>query len=207
MKVEKITEERIQILVSAEDLTTHNIGIKDLWQYTAQAQGFLAGVLQNAMEEGTLTDSSLRLTVEALGLVPEGVVLILKRQQEAPAIPELKTEGTKPIEKIEMPVEERDEVVYVFGCFEDVLSACCRLVSLGVKDGSLFRYDDSLYMILSTKELQSKKAFAMLSEYAERSSYSPLFFSEYGSVIRQHDAPRFIVKTFHQKKECCVDVR
>lgn len=199
MKIEKISDGRLQILVSANDLTEHQIDIKDLWQNGPRAQLFFTNMIQRAFENGELPIESMRLSVEAIGLIPEGVIVILNRHssrvensyQVDPGIAEENEQV--PRRRSSVP----REVAYVFNSFEDVLAASQRLVSIGIHRGDLVYFHEKFHLVVRLgRGLKARAGLAILGEYGEKSSYTPLFFSEHGTVIHSDDAPMFISQTF-----------
>ncbi|MZP31327.1 hypothetical protein GTO91_16595 [Heliobacterium undosum] len=200
MRIETLGEGRIQVLVSTEDLSQRGINIRDLWQYNPNAQKFLSGALREAVDNGVLQMPAGSVSVEAIGLVTEGVAVILTLHK--PAIATCPTIEPAPIqrEENEGASVKATEVAYVFRSFEDLLSACRRLADNELGQGNLIHFQGSLYLTLPVEGLQERSAPMLLSEYGEKSPYSPLFFTEHGNIIRKGDAPRFIVEKFGQKE-------
>ncbi|ABZ84883.1 hypothetical protein HM1_2352 [Heliomicrobium modesticaldum Ice1] len=200
MRIETLGEGRIQVLVSSEDLSQREINIRDLWQYNPNAQKFLSGALREAVDNGVLQMPAGSVSVEAIGLVTEGVAVILTLHK--PVIATCPTIEPAPIqrEENEGASTKATEVAYVFRSFEDLLSACRRLADNDLGEGNLIHFQGSLYLTIPVGKMQERAVQMLLSEYGERSVYSPLFFTEHGNIIRKGDAPRFIVEKFGQKE-------
>ncbi|MBM7868457.1 hypothetical protein GTO89_16435 [Heliobacterium gestii] len=200
MRIDVLGDGRIQVLVSTEGLSQRGINIRDLWQYNPNAQQFLSGALREAMDNGAIHLPSGAVSVEAIGLVTEGVAVILTVQKPAVATcPMLEPEGGNREER-EGDSVKATEVAYVFHSFEDLLSACRRLTDNDLRQGDVLHYQGALYLTIPIERAQERAARTLLSEYGEKSPYAPLFFTEHGNIIRKGDAPRFIVEKFGQKE-------
>ncbi|WP_170270068.1 adaptor protein MecA [Heliorestis acidaminivorans] len=191
MKIEKMDQERLQLLVSTSELTQYDIDIKDLWQNTAGAQKFFLSIMKKLKKKqiNHLEQEDIDFSVEAIGLVPEGVIVILNQcgyyvqEQECIAI----NEDATLID---------DKLCFSFSNLEDLYELCQRLKNIGKEEGSLYHYKDSFYLILPDSEATSSQTIALLGEYGEKSNLMTCVLYEHGTLIEKYEAPRFVSQLF-----------
>ncbi|QGG48251.1 adaptor protein MecA [Heliorestis convoluta] len=192
MKIEKISQERLQLLVSAGDLASYGIDIKDLWQNTPGAQKFFSSIIKQLLDKNDLRIQNQRqasFTVEAIGLIPEGVIVILHPCEYS------EYQANQDIEERASNVDDDRELCYTFNNFEDLYELCTRLINIGQKEGSIYHMDGHFYFLFES-EKSSSQLLALLSEYGEKSGKKACFLKEHGKVLEALEGPRFISQLF-----------
>ena len=207
MKIEKLTDNKIRIILDIDDLIKKNIDIHSLVKDNAQSQKLFKKILTEAKKEVGFDTQDCRLLIEAF-ISSEGffVVTVTKLINDS-TLTTLST--ARPKAKRKNLNNTCHTAIYEFNSFEDFESFCTYLnntkdfnIKGFAKKISFYEYNSQYFLIFSEIDSNFKKSaflYTSISEFAKLSSNSMLFESklfEYGKAIFKNNAIQNGIKYF-----------
>ena len=208
MKIEKLTDNKIRIILNTDELTAQNIDIKSLVSNTDVAQNLFKNILKRAEKEVGFVVADSKLLIEAF-VSSEGFFVITFTKFK----PDIKTSSKKmPNLKVKRktPYSSNKNVVFMFNNFEEFCNFCtyfnnCYLDDLSkiAKKIVLYEYNSKFYLAVDNIRNDSNTNISLfytsISEFAKLISSSENFESkliERGKVIIKHNAIKNGIKYF-----------
>ena len=203
MKIEKLTENKIRIILSLSDLEEENIDLHSFMSNSAESQALFCNLLNRAEKEVGFYTKDYKLMIEAIA-VPEGnFILTVTRLPEK--------EQTKKQVKIKRKSSaiSSNLVIYSFSSFDDYCEFCKYLsmhlnsqIYLKLKKVSLCLYNSIYYLCIHINKSNLsvvKTINCEISEFGNSVDNPELFerkILEYGKVIFKTNAISNCVKAF-----------
>jgi len=188
MKIEKINEKQIKIILNHNDLEERNIKISELAYGSEKAQNLFKDMMERANEElGFYVDTN-RFIIEAIPYSLDSIVLIITKLAEGEDILDRlgAYKNTKKFEIIPEP-DYSGLSVFSFNTLDIISDVSTRLVSIYDGKNTLFKYKSVYYLVLDTSTSENVNTInAILNEYGEKRNMSALseyFFTEHGETI------------------------
>ena len=207
MKIEKLTDNKIRIILNTEELTKQNIDVKSLINNTDIAQNLFKNILKKAEKEVGFIVADSKLLIEAY-VSTEGFFVITFTKFKSD-VKSNNIKKVKPKAKIMTSNLTSKNVVFMFNDFEEFCNFCtyyknCNFENINkiAKQIILYEYNYKFYLSLSetndVKEIISG-FYASISEFAKQISNSSAFESkllEHGKIIFKHNAIKNGIKYF-----------
>jgi len=202
MKIERLSQDKIRIFLTFDDLSERGIQKEEMWQEIPKVYDLFTEMMDQAYSELGF-DATGPLAVEVFALPAQGMVVIVTRGKYDHHFGGL-SEDDMPDEIYEMEVtlDESDKIVYVFQDFEVLIEASHMLKGLVDGAGTLYHYMDRWFLYLEPEELQSDKLpaiIAVLAEFGESSSVTEAMLEEYGKKIMPQQAIEVICSHFQRQ--------
>ena len=202
MKIEKLTDNKIRIILNIDDLAKKNIDVHTLIKDNSMSQKLFKKILIEAKKEVGFDPQDCRLLIEAY-ISSEGffVLTVTKILEE---LNKEKNSSIKPKAKRKSLNNNCSTAIYEFDSFEDFESFCTYLSNTKLnnfaKKLSLYEYEDKYFLVFSgidTNSVYASFIYSSISEFAKLSSNSKFFESkliEYGKTIfkNKSDINKFI---------------
>nr|NNM89641.1 NDP-hexose 2,3-dehydratase [Bacilli bacterium] len=194
MRVEKISNNKVRIFISYDDLEARGIEKEEMWQNGKKVQELFWDMMEIAYTEVGFEIIG-PIAVEAFSMPKEGVVVIvtqvpsLPRQAALSDVPDIADEPNDPFQSS----------VFRFKDFEDVIRAISRLATFTDFESSLYAYKGNYHLFFEDDKLDDATfdaVFAILNEYAEVSSTTPAVLIEYGKVVAKQNAIEVVTRYF-----------
>lgn len=170
MKIEKISENKVKITLTIDELSQRQISLKDIEQDSNRAQDLFLDLLEETdLNEDFVLDDS-QLFVEASSDNENFFVVTITKIDY---IPELSKYTPKKKKKNSSRVEYTvASSIYKFDCIDKILELCSKLAAENTFIGtnSLYKYEDSYFIVFSDSSIKNKKflkTFVILSEYSD----------------------------------------
>ena len=205
MKIEKLTDNKIRIILNIDDLAKKNIDIHSLIKNTDGTQRFFKKLLKQAQSEVGFEVDDSKLLIEAF-ISTDGffVLTFTKLSNETynkkSVIPKAKRKLSNPLSTT---------AIYEFNSFDEFCNFCIYINNskLGNLKGfakkiSLYEFNSSYFLVLAEIDKEYKYSslfYILISEFARLASNSPCFYSrlnEYGKVIFKNNAIQNGIKFF-----------
>jgi len=195
MKIEKINENKIRIILNSVDLIEKNIDIHSFITNSAEAQDVFWDILDQADKEIGFKANDCKLIIEALAINGGNFVLtITKIQEEANE----KLRRPKVIAKMRNTKLDKNRNIFSFSNFDNFLNLCLaiepKIIENVIEDVVLYEYKNVYYLSFRVISQDISKLKTIASTFSEFGSYvkgSELFFSklmEYGKVVEENNA-------------------
>ena len=214
MKIEKLTDNKIRIILNIDDLTEKNINVHTLIRNTDISQKLFTKILKQAKKEVGFDVQDSKLLIEAFVSTDGYFILTFTKLTN-----ELSTSKSEQL--VARPKAKRkkvnflcDTAVYEFDSFDEFCSFCIYLDNskLGTlkkfaKSISLYEYEFKYFLVFSKINTDFENVslfYVSISEFAKLVSNSPSFASklvEYGKIIFKSNAIENGIKYFATSKE------
>lgn len=204
MKIERLSQDKIRIFLTYDDLLERGIQKDDMWREIPKVHELFSEMMDQAYTELGFDASGGPLAVEVFALPAQGMVVIVTRGKVTAGgddrIESDEDETEEDIYEMEVTMEQSDVVMYAFRDFEDVISVCQRLKSAALtEDGRLYSYNGKYILALEPANIESSRnnaVIAVLAEFGEATSVTYAMLEEYGKVIVASGAVREICTHF-----------
>lgn len=203
MRIEKLTENKIRIILNMQDLQEKNIDLHSFMSNSIESQDLFYDMLDKAEKEIGFQTKDYKLMIEALA-VPEGNFILTVTR----IVPEKDLKKKLKVKR-KTPNVPTNLSVYKFDTFDEYLEFCTSLMSDSkintyafLKKSALYLYKSKYYLCLyvNEKDISSfKSVHYSIIEFASHVNNSSLFerkLKEYGKVIFKTNAIKTCVKHF-----------
>jgi adapter protein MecA 1/2 len=161
LKFNLVNDDKLQIIISKEDMAKHDMQKWDLAPHNPDAQKLFYEILEEAREAcGFDVGNNAQLMIEAYPMTGESLLLtVTKLKGGQPRLPfDLDIEGLGQALMDELGIEDElpeiqaEEAVYRFETLEDVIQAAHLLKPSYDGASQLLRYESFYYLVLQEKE-------------------------------------------------------
>ncbi|WP_138492981.1 genetic competence negative regulator [Paenibacillus pinistramenti] len=204
MKIERLSQDKIRIFLTFDDLSERGIQKEDMWQEIPKVQDLFTEMMDQAYNELGF-DATGPLAVEVFALPAQGMVVIVTRgkyDRSHPLASLNEEEMADDVYEMEVTLELSDSIVYAFSDFEVLIEAAHVLNQTLTGAGRLYNYKGKWVLYLEPEDVEEAKQqllIAVLAEYGEATSVTPAVLEEYGKVVMEEHAIRTIVTHFKRQ--------
>ena len=199
MKIEKITDNKIRIILNLDDLKAKNIDLHSFMSNSIESQSLFVEMLDEAEKEVGFYTKDSKIMIEALAS-SDGLFIftITKVEEDTPKKRNLRIKRksfNQNVEKAIYKFETFDEFCEFCSYISNDLALCSNLKGLA-KNSSLYLYDNTYFLVVSGINLDFanlKNFYAVISEFAKLMGNNDSFESkllEYGKPIMKKNAIR-----------------
>ena len=211
MKIEKITENKIRIIMNTEELNEKNLNLNSIVKNTDSAQELFKFMLEEAKKQvGFVVDDS-KLLVEAYATQDGFFIITFTKFKNTDTAPQ--NGSNKRVNfKRKLPNSSQKNAIYEFKNFDEFCSFCTysnssKLLDLKgfAKNISLYEYNSLYYLVccdINTDFEFLNLFYTSISEFAKLVSNSVLYKSklnEHGKIIFKANAIKNGIKYFARK--------
>jgi adapter protein MecA 1/2 len=200
MKIERLSQDKIRIFLTFDDLTERGIQKDDMWREIPKVHELFSEMMDQAYTELGF-DPSGPLAVEVFALPAQGMVVIVTRGKmdlQSYSHDGYEDEAEEMYE-MEVTMEQSDEIAYAFRDFEDLLRVARIVNPLLIDGGTLYSYKGRYILRLEPIDMEEQRyqtLIAVLSEYGEATSVTDAVLNEYGNKIIPDDAVKVLCRYF-----------
>lgn len=208
MKIEKLTDNKIRIIIDLEELSEKNIDLHSLTHNTDKAHTLFKSLLNEAEKQVGFKVKDCKLLVEAFATGDGIIVFTLTKYKN-----ELNTKSSSKKLKYRRkdPCTLAKNAIYKFNNFDEFCNFCtyCSTTKLADLNGfaksiALYKYNESYYLVITNININFKNVFlfhSSISEFSYHVSNSLTLRSkltEHGKVIFKNNAIKNGIKYFVQ---------
>lgn len=199
MRFKKVSESKLQIILSFEDLKKRNIAKWDLLPHNVNAQKVFQDILEEAYDAcGFEVENNTQLMIEAFPISSESMLINVTKvgmgnnmEEEILGIghrllEELKADDGMSEASYE-DLQAGDEI-YCFQNFDDVVAVSLLLEKDYVGESALYKYGERYFLHLTDLENDAIKVRVILTEYANKMDLVSEFLQEHGEVMISEQA-------------------
>lgn len=209
MKFEKLSENKLRIILSIKDLEEKHINFHDFMSNSLETQDLFLDMLEEAEEQVGFNTRNYRVKIEALAMTDMNFIVTITR-----IIPESdktcpSTSKKKFKVKRKQTKTEAKEMIYRFNCFDDYCNFIEYLsknnlttASNIAKEISVYTYKNQYYLILNNidqENISTLKFCNSIIEFGSFIHHTDLFVSklyECGKVVIKNNAIETSLKHF-----------
>lgn len=207
MKIEKLTEDKIRVILNFSDLEKNHIDAKSVFSRTLEYHDFFMNLLEQAKTEVGFSTDGCRILIEALSTSDEYLVFTITKYLEPSSKGALPLK--RPCVKRKSLNNSSKKTIYKFDNFDYFCNFCEYLknnlnmeIDKISKASSLYFYKNTYYLIFNNTKISqklSKLLYITVSEFLSPYSFSNVFENklfEYGKLIIKSNAINTGIKYF-----------
>lgn len=210
MKIEKLTENKIRVIINDEDLKQNHTDLHTIMTKSLENQGLFLNILSKAEKEVGFYTENCKLLIEAFSTPDDLFVFTITKYSENDFKDVLLNSPKKLKVKRKAVNINNTDAIYQFNGFEEFCNFCNCIKSKNQfditklsKHISLYLYNNTYYLILSNIKTDYKNIkifYNTISEFGKFVSNSNTFKTkllEHGTSIIKKNAISIGIKYFH----------
>ncbi len=199
MKFEKLSENKIRITLTIQDLVEKEIDFHVFMSNSIESQDILLDMLEQAKKETGFDPENYNLKIEALAMADKSFIFTITKD-----VPEEKVKAPKKkfVVKRKTLSPSSTQAIYSFNSFDDYCNFLQFLKDSNLFDNiqaiadsvTLYEYKEKYYLLLDSihTDIVSKlKFYSTITEFAKYVTNSKLFYcklTEFGNLIMKNNA-------------------
>lgn len=204
MKIEKLTENKIRIIVNSYDLENKNLDFKALLSRTLDSQGFFLDMLEKAKTEVGFNTDGCKILVEAFSTTDEYLIFTITKY-----VDKSNTQtGKRPKVKMKNLNISATKAIYKLDNFDVFCDLCTYLnnnfsnITKISKCSSLYLYNNNYYLLIRNNNISKdimQNFYISISEFLSMTNLSSNFENklfEHGKAIIKNNAILTGIKYF-----------
>ncbi len=196
MKIEKLTENKIRVILNSDELGVTNMNVHNIMAKAMETQEIFAGILKKAEEEVDFQTDGCKLLIEALSSIDDIFVFTITKY-----LPDNECKKKKLVAKRKSFSTTSEHAVCSFSNFDLFCEFCIALSHSSkldttnlAKNITLYIWKNNYYLILKKINIKNDSIslfYSTLSEFGQLLSYSNIFEAkllEHGKVLIKKNA-------------------
>lgn len=214
LKIEKINESQIKLILTQADLSERNIKLEDLTIPSEKTQELFHDIMETALEEYDFISENTPLMVEAVPVGLDSIMIIVtkidsKSQESIGAKILSQQKDLRRFKRKSLVFQEgesdknSDILIYSFAKLDDVIDFSLRIADTYHDASSLYKLYDRYFIVLQIKqdgdENKSEELELILGEYGQKHvsvQLSKYYLIEHGETIIENKAITLLSKCF-----------
>ena len=194
MKIEKLTENKVRIILNIDDLQEKNIDLHDLMSSNFDAHNIFMDILDEVEEKVGFDTKGCKIAIEAMATSDGNFIFTVTKS--AAEFKEEKRKKAKVTLKRKTEKLENKTAIYSFSSFDEFCNLCTYINNLeginnfkGIaKNVSLYNLNNTYYLLLSNINTNYKylaKFYVAITEFAKFTGNT----TSLESKIKEHGKP------------------
>lgn len=199
MRLERLSQDKIRIFLSFDDLLERGIEKEDMWRDIPKVHELFNDMMEQAYNELGFEVTG-PVAVEVFALPAQGMVVIVTRGKNASIYEDDADMNDDEVYELDFTLEEDDTIVYTFPEIDPLIDLAHRLSPLLIDGGSLYVYKNRYHLIIKELDIDDERwdqIEALLSEYGDPSEETCHVIEEYGKAIIEDDAIKVLLEHFN----------
>lgn len=192
MKIKKINDDKVQIIITNQDLEERDFKKWEMMPISPKAQELFQDILDMAYEEcGFEIEDDSQLVVEAYPLSVDSFVVVMTKVRThhgAEFMNHLILNQHDGQEDDNIMIERGTNQVWQFADLETCSQACARLDFGRIDASVLYKYKGKYCLALQIVPENQYDIAAIVGEYGDWFPLDEAYLKEHGNVIIPHDA-------------------
>ena len=214
MKIEKINESQIKLILTQADLSERNIKLEDLTIPSEKTQELFHDIMETALEEYDFISENTPLMVEAVPVGLDSIMIIVtkidsKSQESIGAKILSQQKDLRRFKRKSLVFQDGESdknseiLIYSFAKLDDVIDFSLRIADTYHDASSLYKLYDRYFIVLQIKqdgdENKAEELELILGEYGQKHisvQLSKYYLIEHGETIIENKAITLLSKCF-----------
>jgi len=204
LKIEKISENKIKITISVDDLIERNIDLDSLNYNSPAAQELFWDMMEQAEEEFGFNISDSQLVIEPIPDMEDGFIITITKLDEDGDFESIHKYIKNRYKKSDLRSKRKGRrlytsvCIYSFSSFDDLCALSKIIQNIYSGESTLYKYKSTYYLLLTRSNftVSNIKLFDILmSEYGSKvpnASFYEGYLNEYGEKIAASNAIEII---------------
>lgn len=190
MRLERLTENKLKIFLTIDDLSERGLTKEDIWKDSLKWHQLFQDLLYEACEQFGFDINGTGAVVEIFSLHAQEVVMLvtLEENEEESFIDPF----------FDFNIHVKDEsILFEFTDFEEVIQLSKRLNNINVTGGTLYGMNHLYFLFFDERSLPNyENVVAHMAEFGSSSLESVHRLNEYGNMIIKDSAIETLVHYF-----------
>ncbi len=205
MKIERLSENKIRIIIDASDIRAWNVDLKNFIDNTPEAQDMFCYALKQAERDVDFYRGKSQLMVETLPLDDNGFVMMVSKLENERDVVEALAKAGKRIKQTEIKIRRRPRAhlllrIFKFDDFESLCDGVKEIFEAYIGESRLIKYQSAFYLEMVPSDALGLFEFEnILSEFSTK-MLEPLalqgVLNEHGLVLMKEKAISIIAENF-----------
>lgn len=211
MKVEKISENQIKLILTSADLKENNLKLEELIKPSDKTQDLFRGLMEKAFSQCGFEVDNTPLMVEATPISVDGLMIIVTKlpdknsQKDNMALisqnKDLRRYKKKGVAALKNePASEENIIIYSFLCLDNAVDASVRIAEKFTGFSELYKYNHKYFLLLQSDKKENDETMEfVLNEYGNRYASNALtkyYLMEHGNILIHNPAVKTIYDNF-----------
>lgn len=208
MRIEKISEDKIKVLIDESEAREWNITFKNISENTPEVQKMFWTAIRMAEENVDFYVDGAKLFVEAVRdceLNGNGFGMVITRVRSEEELNEAVDNCSYKGRLRRAKLDGRHRIapkkyIFRFNDFDDVCAAVGEVYSLCGGESALYKCDDKYYLLVSPRNTalfaDAQRALAEFGHKTDNSIYMHGYLNEYGELMIPENAIDVLAKYF-----------
>lgn len=194
MKLERLTNNKIKIFLTFDDLIDRGLTKEDIHGNSLKVHKLFQEMIEEACEELQFKISG-SIAIEIFSLQAQGLIIIVTKDDEESILDDADDEFLD----LQVKVGENPHILYTFTDLEDVIQLSYSLKSIGTWRTTLYRYENHYYLLIDhVQEKQYDAVISLAAEYGSVSTLTLFRIQEYGKLVIADEAVGILTKHFRK---------
>ncbi|MDP9740290.1 UNVERIFIED_ORG: adapter protein MecA 1/2 [Bacillus sp. B2I3] len=190
MKLERLTNNKIKIFLTLDDLIDRGITKEDILGNSLKVHKLFQDMVEEACEELSFKMSG-SIAIEIFSLPAQGLIIIVTKEEE-----ELLADEEEFLD-LQVKIDDFPHILYVFDDFEDIVQLSHRLSFQGLLKSTLYHFEGRYYLLIeNVKDTTYDTVISLAAEYGHASTLTLSRINEYGTCIIDNEAIHVLLKHF-----------
>ncbi|MBR5614949.1 MAG: adaptor protein MecA [Clostridia bacterium] len=205
MRIERIGENKIKVMVNGDDIRMWNVDLKNFTDNTPEAQDMFWFALKQAEQDVNFTVGQSQLLVETMPAGDEGYVLVISRLESETDVAEALVRAGKQVKQTEFKVRRRHRMapllrIYRFEDFEELCQGIAQIHELYMGASRLFKYQGGFFLeLVPIDAVGFFEIDNIVSEFSEKVRKPVIMqgvLNEHGQLMMAAEAVENIARNF-----------
>ncbi len=205
MKIERLSENKIKIVVDAADIRAWNVDLKNFTENTPEAQDMFWHALKQAERDVNFLVGRAQLMVETVPLADNGFAMLVSKLENEQEVAEALEKTGKRLKQTEIKIRRRSKAhsllrIFRFKDFDGLCGGVREIFETYVGLSRMIKYQGEFFLeLLPTDAFGLFELENVLSEFAQKER-NPLVLqgvlNEHGLVMIKENAVSLIAENF-----------
>lgn len=205
MRIERMSENKIKVIVSGDDIRMWNVDLKNFTDNTPEAQDMFSFALKQAEQDVDFRVGQSQLMVETMPSGDDGFVLMISRLESEKELAEALIRAGKHVRQAEFKVRRKHRLapllrIYRFDDFEVLCQGISEIHEIFMGSSRLTKYQGSFYLeLLPIDTFGFFEIENILSEFSEKIKKPVVLqgvLNEHGQPMIECEAVQTLARNF-----------
>ena len=205
MRIERISMNKIKVLVNRDDVRAWNVSLKNFTDNTPEAQELFWFALKRAERDVDFTVGKAQLLVETLATANDGFVMIISKIDDEAELCETIARSGKSVKMAEIKLARRPKSqpllrIFRFDSFDTLCEGLSEINELYIGESRVIKHEDGFYLEIKPQDtfgiFEIENILSEFSEKVKKPTVMQGVLEEHGRVMIDSDAVEIIMKNF-----------
>lgn len=194
MRIKKINDDKVQIIITNQDLEERDFKKWEMMPISPKAQELFQDILDMAYEEcGFEIEDDSQLVVEAYPLSVDSFAVVMTKVRAHVISDHIningmlvnQSEGSREDSTV---IERGTQQIWAIDSLELCSKACARVISFDIESSRLYKYEEQYCLAVETSDEHQFDISAIMGEYGNWFQLDEAYLKEHGKLLIPREA-------------------